>query len=165
MLEAKKHTSMSGLCLLLMLMLQLLLLLSFCVLGQVTTIRSSGKKTDIPLMTDPVSKIQAIGKETVAKLENLTAAAAASSDTGDSDILQDFCAQCNSITTGKLLTKRVTSPVVIHHCANLNQGSCVVCVCCNTQAASQRHVQCNIPWLHASHLCCKCMDMLYFGSD
>ncbi|DBB14930.1 TPA: hypothetical protein ACH3X3_004529 [Trebouxia sp. C0006] len=65
----------------------------------VTTIRSSGKKPDIPLMTDPVSKIQAIGKDTVAKLKNLTAAAAASPDTGDSDILQDFCIQCNSITT------------------------------------------------------------------
>lgn len=87
--------------------LLLLLLPSFSVLDQVTTIRSSGKKPDIPLMTDPVGKIQAIGKETVAKLKNLTAAAAASSDTGDSSILQDFCVQHNSITTGKLRSIQV----------------------------------------------------------
>jgi len=77
-------------------------------------------------MTDPVSKIQAIGKETVAKLKNLTAAAAASPDTGDSDILQDFCVQCNSITTGKFLTTCVTSPVVIHQCAKKLCSLCVL---------------------------------------
>lgn len=78
------------------------------VVDQVTTIRSSVKKPDIPLMTDPVSKIQAIGKDTVARLKDLTAAAAASSDTRDSGVLQDFCSQCNSITTGKFLKPFVT---------------------------------------------------------
>lgn len=55
-------------------------------------------------MTDPVGKIQAIGKETVAKLKDLTAAATASSVPRDSDILQDFCVNHNSITTGASLS-------------------------------------------------------------
>ena len=51
-------------------------------------------------MTDPVSKLQAIGKETVAKLKDLTAAAAASPNSHDSAILQDFCDERNSVCTG-----------------------------------------------------------------
>ncbi len=90
----------------------------FLFVDQVTTIRSSVKKPDIPLMTDAVSKLQAIGKDTVARLKDLTAAAAASSDTRDSGVLQDFCSQCNSITTGKFLTTFVTSPDVLHLSAN-----------------------------------------------
>ena len=67
---------------------------------QVTTIRSSVKKPSIPLMTDHVSKIQAIGKETVARLKDLTAATALSPNPCDAEILQDLCEHHNSITTG-----------------------------------------------------------------
>lgn len=54
-------------------------------------------------MTDPVSKLQAIGKETVAKLKDLTAAAAASPNSHDSAILQDFCEERDSVCTGVFL--------------------------------------------------------------
>lgn len=67
---------------------------------QVTTIRSSIKKPSIPLMTDHVSKIQAIGKETVARLKDLTAATALSPNPCDTEILQDLCEHHNSITSG-----------------------------------------------------------------
>jgi len=77
-------------------------------------------------MTDAVSKLQAIGKDTVARLKDLTAAAAASSDTRDSGVLQDFCSHCNSITTGQSRITFVTSPDVMH--LRANQGYCVVCV-------------------------------------
>lgn len=51
-------------------------------------------------MTDPVSKLQAIGKETVAKLKDLRAAAAVSPNSHDSTILQEFCEERNSVCTG-----------------------------------------------------------------
>ena len=73
------------------------------------------KKPDIPLITDSVSKLQAIGSQTVAKLRDLTAAAAASPKPFDSVILQDFCAEHNSIRTGMSLPLML----ILHHIAVL----------------------------------------------
>ena len=78
---------------------------------QVTTIRSSARKPEIPLVTDQVHKIEAIGKETVAKLKNIRAAARGSSTAQDAVTLQDFTDQLSCIHTGehKLQTDDVLS--------------------------------------------------------
>lgn len=72
-----------------------------CCVMQVTTIRSSSRKPEIPLVSDSVSKLQSIGKETVAKLKDIHAAALASPNPGDASTLQDFTQHTNSVTTGR----------------------------------------------------------------
>ena len=67
---------------------------------QVTTTRSNVRKPDIPLVTDPVSKLQAIGKETIAKLKDIRAAAAASINAEDAQVLEEFTHDSNCVTTG-----------------------------------------------------------------
>lgn len=67
---------------------------------QVTTTRSNVRKRDIPFVTDPVNKLQAVGKETVAKLKDIKAAAAASGNSDDSEALEDFTCHTGSITSG-----------------------------------------------------------------
>ena len=54
-------------------------------------------------MTDHVHKLEAVGKETVAKLSNIQAAARASSNAQDAATLQDFTHRVRSIGTGELL--------------------------------------------------------------
>ena len=63
-------------------------LTSACV--QVTTTRQNVRKPEIPLVTDSVSKLQAIGKETINKLKDIHAAAVASTNRD--------CVRCNSVT-------------------------------------------------------------------
>ena len=52
-------------------------------------------------MGDPVCKLQSIGKETVAKLKDLHAAALASPNPEDATTLQDFTGHINSVTVGE----------------------------------------------------------------
>lgn len=67
----------------------------------VTTIRSSARKPDIPFITDLVHKLEAVGKETVAKLRDVQAAAKASSNASDAATLQDFTDRmCHIETVG-----------------------------------------------------------------
>ncbi len=87
---------------------------------QVTTVRSALKKPDIPFCTDPVSKLQAIGKDTMAKLKDLTAAAAASTNPKDADTLQDFCTQINSITTGVCIIMCLVTDTSLECCTLLS---------------------------------------------
>lgn len=65
----------------------------------VTTSRSNVRKPDIPLVTDPVSKLQAVGKETVSKLKDMQAAAAASLNAEDPEVLEEFTCQTRCIVT------------------------------------------------------------------
>lgn len=51
-------------------------------------------------MTDPVSKLQAVGKETVSKLRDMQAAAAASLNAEDEEVLEEFTCQTRCIVTG-----------------------------------------------------------------
>ena len=73
-------------------------LTSACV--QVTTTRQNVRKPEIPLVTDSVSKLQAIGKETINKLKDIHAAAGASTNRDDVEMLEEFTHDCNSVTTG-----------------------------------------------------------------
>ena len=70
-------------------------------LVQVTTIRSTARKPDIPHDYQPVSKLQAIGRETVSKLKDLSTAALASSHAEDFEILQDFTKHTPNVITGE----------------------------------------------------------------
>ena len=56
---------------------------------QVTNHRSNVRKPEVPLNTDPVSKLQIIGKETVAKLRDLRSALA-SAHHEDVQVLDDY---------------------------------------------------------------------------
>ena len=56
---------------------------------QVTNHRSNLRKPEVPLTTNPVSKLQTIGKETVAKLRDLRAALA-SAHHEDVQVLEDY---------------------------------------------------------------------------
>jgi len=58
------------------------------------------RKPDIPLMIDPVNKLQAVGKETVSKLKDLQAAAAVSVKANDSEVLAEFTCYTNNVLTG-----------------------------------------------------------------
>lgn len=55
----------------------------------------------MPLNTDPVSKLQIIGKETVAKLRDLRSALA-SAHHEDVQVLDDYVHDTNSVRTGVL---------------------------------------------------------------
>lgn len=57
---------------------------------KVTTIRSSARKPEIPMQTDPVNKLEGVGRETVLKLQDIQAAARVSPNSKDAVILQDF---------------------------------------------------------------------------
>lgn len=69
-------------------------------LAQVTTIRSTGRKPEIPLVKDHVSKLQSVGKETVAKLKDIRAAVLASPNCGGVEVLQDFTDHFNCVEQG-----------------------------------------------------------------
>lgn len=66
---------------------------------QVTNHRSNVRKPEVPLMTDSVSKLQIIGKETVAKLRDLRSALA-SAHHEDVQTLEDYIHETNSVRTG-----------------------------------------------------------------
>lgn len=69
---------------------------------QVTNHRSNVRKPEVPLTTDPVSKLQIIGKETVAKLRDLKSALV-SAHYEDVQVLEDYVHDTNSVRTGMWL--------------------------------------------------------------
>ena len=79
-----------------------------------TTTRSNVRKPDIPLVTDPVSKLQAVGKETVSKLRDMQAAAAASLNAEDPEVLEEFTCQTRCIVTGAPLAHAYDHNVMLH---------------------------------------------------
>ena len=70
-----------------------------CLFLQVTTIRSRGRRPEIPLLTDPVHYLDAVGKQTVAKLKDMQAAARSLPNAQDVT-LQDLTSQMRVINTG-----------------------------------------------------------------
>ena len=65
-------------------------------------------------MTDPVSKLQAVGKETVSKLRDMQAAAAASLHAEDPEVLEEFTCQTRCIVTGTPLAHAYAHDVMLH---------------------------------------------------
>ena len=55
------------------------------------------------MLSDSVSKLQSVGKETVAKLKDIHAAALVSTNSEDANTLQDFTENINTVVTGRLL--------------------------------------------------------------
>ena len=70
---------------------------------QVSEHRTNLRKPKVPLTTDLVNKLQVVGKETVAKLADLQAAARASADSKDVHVLEDYTCHTNCIRTGMAL--------------------------------------------------------------
>ena len=59
-------------------------------------------------MGDPVCKLQSIGKETVAKLKDVRAAALASPNPEDASTLQDFTGHTNNVTSSERCPEAVS---------------------------------------------------------
>ena len=72
-------------------------------------VRSTFRKPDIPFLTDAVCKLEAVGKETAAKLQDLHTAVLALSGDRDASLLQDFTDKMPCVNTSEHLPKHSLS--------------------------------------------------------